>query len=204
MTSLRAASRRPPGRRRGFTITEMLITGVLMSLFGVLLGQAWASFGRPAIVNTARCRVAQEANLAAEALARDVGLLAVPADAQVDSRYANAQALGSTLYMTIDDGSGVFRTIAYAADASDPTRLVRTDLSAPANSSAGTRVVAGLLAGFHAQADVLAGGGPGGRDATGVRIDLTFTHRSFDRDPDGAYRGDYTRRFTLFIPDPQS
>ena len=78
---------------------------------------------------------------------------------------------------------------------------MRTDLSAASGSG---RVVAGLLAGFDAVADVLPGAGPGGADVTGIRVDLTFSHRTVDRDPvTGSFRGDYTRRFTLFLPDPQ-
>ena len=189
-------------RRRGFTLIEMLITGLLMALMAVLLGNAWAAFGRPAIAAAARCRVAQEANLAAEALAYDVGRLARPAGIEPDTRYQNAQAGSTVLYLTIDDGTGTSRTISYAPDSTDPTKLVRTDLSAPAGTS---RVVAGLLAGFDAVRDVLHGAGTGGSDVPGVRVDLTFSHRTMDRDPvTGSFRGDYTRRYTLFLPDPQA
>jgi prepilin-type N-terminal cleavage/methylation domain-containing protein len=187
-------------QRRGFTLTEMLMTAFLMGLMGILLGNAWVAFGRPAVANVARCRVAQEANLAAEALARDIGLLAVPTGQHPDTRYQNVRADGSILYLAIDDGTSPPRTISYAADPDDSTRLVRTDLSASAGSS---RVVATLLAGLDTQTDVLEGAGPGGADVTGVRIDLTFSHRTFDRDPDGNVRSDYTRRFTLFVRDPQ-
>jgi type II secretory pathway pseudopilin PulG len=193
--------RRQGRRRRGFTLVEMTLTVFLMGLMGVLLGNAWAAFARPAIATVARCRVAQEANLAAEALAFDVGLLARPATTEPDTRYQNGEAGGATLYLSIDDGTGTIRTISYGPDPSDSTKLLRTDLS----SSSGTgRVVAGLLAGFDAVAAVLPGAGPGGADVTGVRVDLTFTHRTMDRDPiTGLFRGDYTRRYTLFLPDPQ-
>lgn len=192
---------RKQGRRRGFTLVEMVVTGFLMALVGILLGNAWAAFARPAITSVARCRVAQEANLAAEALAFDVGLLARPASTEPDTRYQNAQAGGAALYLTIDDGTGATRTISYGPDPHDATKLVRTDLSAPSGTS---RVVAGLLSAFDAVHDVLPGAGPSGADVTGVRIDLTFSHRTMDRDPiTGLFRGDYTRRFTLFLPDPQ-
>ncbi len=192
---------RRQGRRRGFTLVEMTVTVFLMSLVGIMLGNAWSAFGRPAIATVARCRVAQEANLAAEALAYDVGLLAQPASAEPDTRYQGAQAGTTILYLSIDDGTGAVRTISYGPDPSDSTKLVRTDLSA---SSGSGRVVAGLLAGFDAVHDVLAGAGPGGTDVPGVRVDLTFTHRTIDRDPvTGLFRGDYTRRYTLFIPDPE-
>jgi hypothetical protein len=180
----------------------MTVTIFLMALVGVVLGDAWLAFGRPAITTVARCRVAQEANLAAEALAYDVGLLAQPASAEPDTRYQPAQAGTTVLYLTIDDGTGALRTISYGPSPSDATKLMRTDLSAPSGSG---RVVAGLLAGFDAVRDVLPGAGTGSVDVPGVRVDLTFTHRTMDRDPvTGHFRGDYTRRYTLFIPDPQS
>ncbi len=189
------------GRRRGFTLVEMTVTIFLMALVGTLLGNAWLAFGRPAIAVVARCRVAQEANLAAEALAYDVGLLARPATSEPDTRYQGAQAGSTVLYLAIDDGTGTTRTISYGPDPSDSTKLVRTDLSAPSGTS---RVVAGLLAGFDAVHDVLPAG-TGGADVPGVRVDLTFAHRTMDRDPvTGLFRGDYTRRYTLFIPDPQA
>jgi hypothetical protein len=179
----------------------MLLTGFLMALVAILLGNAWSAFGRPAIATVARCRVAQEANLAAEALARDVGLLARPATTEPDTRYQGAQAGTTVLNLTIDDGTGPPRTITYAPDPSDPTKLVRSD---PASTPSTDRVVAGLLAGFDAVHDVLPGAGTGGAGVPGVRVDLTFSHRTVDRDPiTGDFRGDYTRRFTLFIPDPQ-
>jgi hypothetical protein len=43
----------------------------------------------------------------------------------------------------------------------------------------------------------------GGGDVSGVKIELTLSHRTFDRDRGGGFRGDHTRRYTLFIPDPQ-
>jgi hypothetical protein len=179
----------------------MALTVFLMALVGVLLGNAWAGFCRPAITVVARCRVAQEANLAAEALAYDVGLLARPATTESDTRYQVAQGDTTVLYLTIDDGTGPTRTISYGPSPSDATKLVRTDLSAPSGTG---RVVAGLLAGFDAVHTVLPGAGPNGTDAPGVQVDLTFTHRTIDRDPvTSAFRGDYTRKFSLFIPDPE-
>ena len=132
---------------------------------------------------------------------RDVGLLARPATAEPDTRYQPAQAGTTALYLSIDDGTGGTRTISDGPGPADPTTLVRTDLSAPSGTS---RVVAGLLARFDAARDVRPGAGTGGADVTGVRVDLPVTHRTIDRDPvTGNFRGDYTRRYTLFIPDPQ-
>jgi type II secretory pathway pseudopilin PulG len=183
------------GRRRGFTLIEMSLAGLMMVLVATLLAQAWATFGRPAISAVARARLAQEANLAAEALARDVGWLARPGGPQTDSRYQNVQPDGSTLYMTIDDGGGAVRTIFYSIDENDPGKLFRND-------SGNKRVVATLVDGFTCENAVL----PVGADdaaVPGVRIDLTLRHRAYDRDRNGTFRGDHTRRYSLFIPDPQ-
>ena len=50
-----------------------MLVGVLMSLLVVLVSGAWSGLGRPSADALVRCRVAQEANLALESLARDLG-----------------------------------------------------------------------------------------------------------------------------------
>ncbi len=181
-------------RRRGFSVMEMALTSVLMVVVGLILSQAWVTFGRPAIASMARARLAQEANLAAESFAHDVGLLASPAGNPADSRYQNVQGDGSTLFLTIDRGDGVLATVTYATDDNDPGKLFRTD-------AAGKQVVATLVTGFHCQATTAAVG-PAGSAVPGVQIDLTLEHRTYDRDRDGSYRSDHTRRYSLFVPDP--
>ena len=65
--------RRTGNRSRGdgFTVIEVMLTGALMSLLAVLISSAWAGLGRSTADATARCRIAQAANLAAESLAHD-------------------------------------------------------------------------------------------------------------------------------------
>lgn len=178
-------SPRPGGRRRGFSVVELALSGCLMVVLGVILGRAWLAFGRPAIASMARARLAQEANLAAEALSRDVGMLAAQAG---DWRYANAVPAGGSLAMTVDDGTGP-REVAYALI---DGKLVRTDPDGP-------RAVASLVADFQSYRAL----GPDGR-APGVQVDLTLSHRTHDRDRDGSFRADHTRRYTLFLPDAPS
>jgi len=60
-------------RPNAFTLTEMLIVGGLMSFLVVLMSEAWSGLGRPSADALVRCRIAQEANLAAASLARDFG-----------------------------------------------------------------------------------------------------------------------------------
>jgi hypothetical protein len=190
--------------RRGFTVIEMMLTGFLMGLLAVLLGNAWAAFGRPAISSVARCRVAQEANLAAEALARDLGMLAqdlIGPPTPTTSRYLNAspQSDGSPLSFFIDDGTSFHtdgthatRHIVYSFDPTT-THLVRTDYSTDPPTR---RVVATLVSDFQAKHCNLDGTG-----APGVQVDMTFSHPAYDR-VNGVFQPDYTRRFSLFIPDP--
>jgi len=52
---------------------ETLLASVLASLLGILLGMSCATFGRPAIDVDARARITQEAILAAQSLACDLG-----------------------------------------------------------------------------------------------------------------------------------
>lgn len=181
--------------RRGLTLVEMMMTGFLMAIVAALLGNAWTAFGRPAIAAVARSRVAQEANLAAEALARDVGMLVQDGGAS-DSRYLltdQTDYAPVTLALRIDDGSaGGPRTVTYALSENN---LVRTDGDS-------TQVVATLLQDFEVTTPLLTT--TDGAGYACVQIDMTFTYRTFDRNPiDGTFLGDYTRRYTLIIPPPQ-
>ena len=65
-------SRVPTPRCRGFTIAEMVVAIFLTALLAVLLAAAAATFARPAAEVDGRTRLALEASLAAEALARDL------------------------------------------------------------------------------------------------------------------------------------
>ncbi len=59
-------------QRRGFTIMEMVVATFLAALLAVLLAAAAATFVRPAGDVDGRTRLALEASMAAEALARDL------------------------------------------------------------------------------------------------------------------------------------
>jgi type II secretory pathway pseudopilin PulG len=65
-------SRVPTPRCHGFTIAEMVVTIFLTALLAVLLAAAAATFARPTAEVDGRTRLALEASLAAEALARDL------------------------------------------------------------------------------------------------------------------------------------
>jgi hypothetical protein len=62
----------PGGRRRAFSLMELMVVNVLMGLLIVLIAGAWRSFGPMCVEVIARSRVATEANLAAYALHCDM------------------------------------------------------------------------------------------------------------------------------------
>ena len=66
-------TRGPTPRCRGFTIMELVVATFLTALLAVLLAAAAATFARPAVEVDGRTRLALEASMAAEALARDLG-----------------------------------------------------------------------------------------------------------------------------------
>ena len=72
-TSGRNPVEAPTPRCRGFTIIEMVVAIFLTALLAVLMATAVATFARPAAEVDGRTRLALEASLAAEALARDLG-----------------------------------------------------------------------------------------------------------------------------------
>ena len=59
-------------RYRGFTITEMVLAIFLTALLAVLLAAAVATFARPAAEVDGRTRLALEASVAVESMARDL------------------------------------------------------------------------------------------------------------------------------------
>ena len=74
-------SRVPTPRCRGLTIAEMVVAIFLTALLAVLMAAAAVTFARPAAEVDGRTRLALEASLAAEALARDLsGYLADNSD----------------------------------------------------------------------------------------------------------------------------
>jgi prepilin-type N-terminal cleavage/methylation domain-containing protein len=60
-------------RRRGFSLIELVVAAVLSTLLMSLLAISWVAFGRPALEVEARARIAQEAVLATQSIACDLG-----------------------------------------------------------------------------------------------------------------------------------
>ena len=62
-----------PNHRKGFSLVEVTIVGVLMATLGVLLSSAWVGVGKTAVSLIGRSRLVQERDLAVAALSRDLG-----------------------------------------------------------------------------------------------------------------------------------
>jgi type II secretory pathway component PulJ len=60
-------------RRRGFTVLEMMIACGLTAFLGILLVTACSAYQKAAAEVIARCRIAEEADLAIHALSADLG-----------------------------------------------------------------------------------------------------------------------------------
>jgi len=67
------AGRAPGARRGGFSVTELVVVGMMTTLLSMILATVWSGFCRPARDAATRCRLATEANLACYALAEDLG-----------------------------------------------------------------------------------------------------------------------------------
>ncbi len=62
-----------PNHRKGFSLVEVTIVGVLMAALAVLLSSAWVGVGKTAVSLIGRSRLVQERDLAMAALSRDLG-----------------------------------------------------------------------------------------------------------------------------------
>jgi type II secretory pathway pseudopilin PulG len=179
--------RRPVGesrrRRSGFTLTEMLLVGGLMSLLVILISGAWRGLARSSADAASRCRIAQEAGMAAASLARDFsGSLPEQSTGGKQCGQLVGQMIlsGPELRLCYDgepaDGIADWGTpdtvVVYKLDTE--SRLVRQNVNAGSEFSAASKVAAMELT----------------DQGDGVKIDLTFTYR------------DLTRTYTIVAKNP--
>ena len=89
----------------GFTLTETMLVGALMSMLVLLISGAWRGWGRSSVDAVVRGRVAREANLAVESLARDLGGSLpgqVAGDKQLGLVVGRSVVAGSQLWLCFD------------------------------------------------------------------------------------------------------
>lgn len=158
---------------RGFTLTEIMIVSVLMSFLVVLLSSAWAGFGRPTAEVIARCRLAQEANLAAESLAIDLA-------GNLAGQAAGARRAGREVGRMVVDGSELRLCfdglpINCTADWAAPDTVVVYDVqSGNLVRSDELTATAVVVAGSVDQMLLT-------EEADGIHVQLTFDYRGINR-----------------------
>jgi len=154
-------------RCRGFTIMEMVVAIFLTALLAMLLAAAVATFARPATEVDGRTRLALEASMAAEALARDLGgYLAdnsgVPGTlTQYQFSNWNPSSDGTILFLNYQGTSPGPPYVIVTYQQQD-YRLVRTQLSN------GVQTVARYVTGFLVQPDP--------NNPANIRIQVTLTY----------------------------
>lgn len=169
-------------RRSGFTLMEMMITAGLMSFLAILVSSAWVGFGRSMADSSRRCRIAQEANIAFEALARDLNGQqpdSVTGDRAI-GREVGRLIVGGSQWMLCFDGEPANGIADWAAPDTVLTYEVLAGQLVRRNESTGAEFV---VASNVEQLDLL-------DETDGTRVTLTLRYR------------DLTRTFTLVAKDP--
>ena len=178
-------TRGPVPGHRGFTIIEMVVVTFLTALLALLLAAAVATFARPAAEVDGRTRLALEASLAAEALARDLGGYLVNTSGapgtlqQCQFSSWSFSADGTILFLNYQGAAPgpPYQIVTYQQQ---DVRLVRTQLSNGLQT-----VVARHVTGFLVQ--------PGPDDPSQVRICLTLSYPdpSSPRQSNPSFSGTY-------------
>ncbi len=154
---------------------EMIVAALLAAMLGALLVQAFITFGRPALEVEARARITQEAILATQSLACDLGgfLADKLRDANRNHQPVSIRQLPQA--RTFPVGTELLLNF-QGLNAGDPivvsyqlqdNRLVRS------NSSTGvTTTIANYVSGFSVQPEP-------GSPSNQILINITFTFRNF-------------------------
>jgi hypothetical protein len=155
---------------------EMIIASMLTGMLGILLAQACMTFGRPALEVEARARIAQEAILASQSLACDLGGFLADSQGRAGTiqqyQFANppwdlsqGAPPGSMLLLNFQGlNSGDLHVIIYQLENNRPVRF---------NSSTGvTTTIANYVNAFSVQPEPSS-------PSNQIAINLTITFRNF-------------------------
>ncbi len=173
------------GTRRGFTIIEMVIATFLTVFLALLLGAAMATFARPAAEVDGRARLALEACLAAEALARDLGgfLADNSGNPGALTQYKFASwsfsSDGTTLFLNFQ-GTNPGPPYVMVTYQQQNYQLVRTQLTSGIQT-----VVASHVTRFFVEAD------PDNPNNAQIQLTLTYPDPSSPRNPLPSFSGTY-------------
>src|SRR5271166_364675 len=184
-------SRGPTPRCRGFTIAEMVVAIFLTALLAVLMAAAAATFARPAAEVDGRTRLALEASLAAEALARDLsGYLADNSDKPGNLTqyqlspyppnvpYFSTSSDGTMLFLYYQESSSLFLLVTYQQQDYGLVRTLSyagTTFQSAITPPISSVVVASHVTGFNASL-CNSDGTPNPVTGTYVKIEITLTY----------------------------
>jgi len=166
--------------KRGFTLIEVMIVGMMMVLLAIVLSSAWSGLGQPSIDTLVRCQVQQEAQLAAMSLAADCGGCPPVSNAAIEGLqgadiFTGASITDDQLQISFSSGT----TILYSFD-EDAHTLVRQTTG----SSASSVVIASNVYGMTLEDE-------------GSFIEVTLTFQFRDIGPD-KYRDPY--QYIFYVP----
>jgi type II secretory pathway component PulJ len=158
--------------RRGFSVVEVsVVSGLLVSL-AMLLASSWIGLARPLLEATFQCRLAQEADLALAALARDLGGSLSDTAGRTGSKALSqfvgwTTPAGSQLWLCFDGGPNPNGIADWAPpDTVITYEVVSNSLVRSNQTAGGSFVVASNVSGLELQ-------NLGGS----VQITLTFQYR---------------------------
>ena len=175
----RAPGGRKRGRRGGFTLIEMAVVCLMLCLLATMMAGGWSAFGRPASDVEARCRIAQEASLAAESLVRDLSGYKPGADGRAgglgSSKFLDRmQPENAALWLCFDSESNPNGTPDWGSPDAVVVYQLMDDRLVRSDHLAGTTVtVARYLSGLQVLDQ------PG--LTPGVMVQLSFSYRNFQR-----------------------
>jgi prepilin-type N-terminal cleavage/methylation domain-containing protein len=158
--------------RRGFSLVEVSVVTGLLAAFAMLLADAWGAFGSPLVESAFRARLDQEAALALDSLARDLGGSLGDNTGRIGSKLASQfvgwmAPAGSQLWLCFDSTTSPNGIADWAAPDTVITYEVNANALVRSNQLTGTNfVVAGNVVALQAQ------------DLGGTtQITLTFQYR---------------------------
>ncbi len=161
---IRNLNGRPTRLRSGFSIVEVVVVSLMMTLLSSILYTVWTGFCRPARDAATRCRLATEANLAIFALSQDLSgdLIGVQTAPDISSGAEPGQLC---LQLLSENSDGSTATLVYRLSGN---RLVRDDKTSAI-------IVAGeLLAETITESGFVLTPWSDGTGNQGVEITLTF------------------------------
>jgi type II secretory pathway pseudopilin PulG len=171
-----SAVARPRRRCAGFTYVEMMVVCTMTTALAMLLSSLWSGLGRPMADAMASAQIAQEANLAAAALARDFGGSLADSSARLGSPAAGKwvgrmQPAGALLRLCFDGGTTPDGIAEWGAPDTVISYLVHDGHLVRWDENAGTTFI---VASYVQQMQL-------DDQGNGVEIQLTFAYRNQSR-----------------------